>query len=72
MAESKKTEAAGSEAGSAEERTYSLDRLQREADAFLGVPSHVAAGAFYGVDKEELTVDEAKALVAEFGKRKVD
>jgi hypothetical protein len=58
--------------GSAAEKTYSLDRLVAEASAFLGVTSHVARGAFHGVKKKELTVDEASKLVKDYRARKVN
>jgi len=39
---------------------YSIDRLIAESDAFLGIPSHVMAGALHGEKKKHLTLDEAR------------
>lgn len=42
--------------------TYSAERLVAESEAFLGVPSHVAVGAFHG-GKKTMTLDDAKSRV---------
>lgn len=65
--ESTKTAAAKEEAP-----TYHVDRLIAEADDRLGVPPHVAAGAFASIRKQNLTVDEAKKTVTDWLKRPVE
>lgn len=42
---------------------YAMDRLISEGEGLLGYEPHVVAGAMHGVDKEYLTVDQAKARV---------
>ena len=59
------------EQSSSAAKTYTLARLIAEAPAFLGVGSHVAAGAFHGTEEEELSIEEAKSLVKDFRARKV-
>jgi hypothetical protein len=56
------------------EQTYPMDRLVAEAHDRLGVPPHVAAGAFAlkGGSKKNFTVDEAKKAVKDFEKYEVE
>jgi len=50
-----------------------VSQLIEEASGFLGVPRHMAAGAFAGRDRDELlTVDEAKAAVKKWGQTPVE
>jgi hypothetical protein len=44
-----------------EEATIDRDRLIAEADAWVGYPSHVMAGAIAGNRKQKFSVNEAKA-----------
>lgn len=44
-------------------RKVSVARLISQAGGFLGVESHVAAGALHGVRDPELTVDEARQRI---------
>lgn len=46
-----------------EAESFSVERLINEAGAFLNQPSHVVAGALHGVDRKNLTLDEAEAAV---------
>ncbi|MNP14085.1 hypothetical protein D3C76_1063960 [compost metagenome] len=50
---------------------YSVAELINNSEAVAGVKSEVMAGAFYGTDKEVLTVKEAQDLVQQFMKKKV-
>lgn len=52
--------------------TYPVDRLILESDDRFGVPSHVAAGAFSGSPKEELTIAEGEKLIADYSKHEVE
>lgn len=46
-------------------RTYEVERLVgRDAYALTGYEGHVVAGALSGVNRKNLTVEEAKAAVA--------
>ena len=54
-----------------EEATYPAERLILESDDRFGVPSYVAAGAFEGA-KKNLTIDEGKKLIKDFGKQEVE
>lgn len=45
-----------------------VERLVDESQGFLGVPSHVAAGAFSGVNRKSLTLDEAESAVSTWQK----
>lgn len=45
------------------EKKYSVERLTQDSIGFLGVESHIVAGALHEVDKEYLTLDEAETLV---------
>lgn len=67
MADDGKTTAAKEEAP-----TYHVDRLIAEADDRLGVPGHVAAGAFTSLRKQNLTIAEAKKAVDDWLKRPVE
>lgn len=58
--------------GKAETPTYHVDRLTAEAQDRFGVPSHLAAGAFSGLRKQNLTLDEAKASIEKFAKHVVE
>lgn len=49
-----------------EDTTYSRDRLIGEADAFLGQPPHVVAGAIASIHKQNLTLAEVEAAVQAF------
>ncbi|MOA08267.1 hypothetical protein D3C78_1280200 [compost metagenome] len=51
--------------------TYSVAEILNNSEAVAGVKSEVMAGAFYGTDKEMLTVKEAQDLVQQFMKKKV-
>lgn len=50
---------------------YAGEELAASSAALFGVPPEVLAGALHGVDKEELTVAEAKRFVNQFLDRKV-
>lgn len=50
---------------------YPTERIIREASDFLGVPTHVAAGALVDANKN-ITLDEAKKAVKDFEKRPVE
>lgn len=52
--------------GKGKETAYSQERLIAEATDFLGVPSHVAAGALHGNPEAYLTVDEARVEVEKY------
>lgn len=52
----------------AEAPTYTVERLVKDSEGFLGVPSHVAVGALYGFTKD-LTVEQAKQKVDAWLKR---
>lgn len=51
--------------------TYSVTEITANAEALAGVKPEVMIGAFYGIDKEMLTVMEAKDLVQQFLEKKV-
>lgn len=51
--------------------TYPVERLIAESDGFLGVPSHVTAGALHGSRKKELTLAEAGAAIEAWNSREV-
>lgn len=51
---------------------YPVEELAVHAAALFSVQSEVMAGALYGSGKQEMTVDEAKALVDQFMNRKVN
>lgn len=55
----------------AEARTYTVERLIADSEGFLGVPSHVAVGALYGVT-DDLTVDQARKKVEAWLKKPED
>lgn len=55
-----------------EAATYHVDRLTAEAEARFGVAPHVAAGAFSGLRKQNLTLDEGKAAIEKFAKKPVE
>lgn len=42
---------------------FPVERLISEAGAFLNQPPYVVAGALHGVDRKNLTLDEAQAAV---------
>jgi hypothetical protein len=44
-------------------KTVPVARLMAESDAYLGYPDHVVAGALSGVNKKDMSIDEAKSLV---------
>lgn len=46
----------------AEAKTYDVERVVAEAEAFTGHPPHVMAGALAEYGKKTITVDEARAL----------
>lgn len=52
--------------------TYHVDRLTAEAWDRFGVEPHVAAGAFAGLRKQNLTLDEAEAAIKEWLKQPVE
>lgn len=54
-----------------EAEEFPVERLVQESQDFLGVPRHVAAGALSGVNKQNLTVEEADAAVKTFLKAEV-
>jgi hypothetical protein len=64
-------EPAVDEAQEGEEPTHETERLIAEAPAWLGVPSHVAAGALVNSNKN-VTVSEARSAVEEFLKTPVE
>lgn len=66
MSESEGAPAEKAKSESKAATTYSVERLIADAPAFLGVPSHVAVGAFYGAKKKNFTVAEAKKLCDEW------
>ena len=43
--------------------TFTVERLQAQSGDFFGEPSHVVAGALSGVNRKELTIEEAKAAI---------
>jgi hypothetical protein len=45
------------------EDAFAISRLITDAPDFLGVASHVAAGALHNSDKEYLTVEQAKKQI---------
>ena len=47
----------------ADANTYPVERLISDAGAFLKQPSHVVAGALAGVNRKNLTLEEAEAAV---------
>jgi hypothetical protein len=51
---------------------YPVEELAAHATALFAVQSEVMTGALYGSGKQELTVDEAKALIDQFMNRKVN
>lgn len=67
-------EAKGEEQATAEREAQTIpkERLIEEADAYLGHPPHVAAGALHGVEDEELTVDQAKERVDDWLAQEVE
>jgi hypothetical protein len=72
VAEQKKQTAAESEEPKAEKVTYAQERLIEEAGPLLDQPSHVVAGALSGVEKKNLSKDEAAKHVRDFLKREVE
>ena len=46
--------------------SYSVERMIADSDAFIGVASHVVAGALDGWKKDTVTAAEAKARVEEW------
>ncbi|GGH28593.1 hypothetical protein [Paenibacillus segetis] len=52
--------------------TYSVAEIIANAEALAGVKPEVMIGAFHGIDKEMLTVNEAKDLVQQFLEKKVE
>lgn len=69
---SDQTKTASGASSEKQEETYHVDRLTAEAGDRLGVPPHVAAGAFSQATKKNLTIDEAKQLVKDFDKHEVE
>lgn len=67
MADEGKTAAAKEETP-----TYHVDRLTAEAEDRFDVPAHVAAGAFAGQRKQNLTLDQAQKLIDDWQKRPVE
>jgi hypothetical protein len=53
-----------------EEPRVAREVLISESRGYLGVASHVAAGALHGDDHKTFTVDQAKDAVRKFLKRK--
>lgn len=45
-----------------EEPVFTHERLIQRAARTVGYPSHVIAGALAGTDKEQLTIEETRAL----------
>lgn len=45
------------------DETYHVDRLVAEAGDRFGVPPHVAAGAFSGQSRKNLTLDQADKII---------
>ncbi|WP_260410627.1 hypothetical protein [Cohnella xylanilytica] len=63
--------AAGKKAAGAAAAKYGRDELVRQARALLRVSEDAAAGALSGLDREELTVAEAKQAIQQFLRRRV-
>lgn len=59
----KAADAAAARAGGDQGETFPVQRLIDEAIDFFDVPSHDAAGAFSGLDKDELTRAEGFAAI---------
>ncbi|NJJ37824.1 hypothetical protein HCB82_01340 [Paenibacillus sp. 7028] len=51
---------------------YSIQELLDHSAALFSYSPEVLVGALHGRDDKELTVDEAKAFIAEFLKKKVN
>lgn len=54
------------------EETFKLDRLREDATPLLGVSRTVVVGAFYGQDRDEWTLADAKARIDEWLKTPVE
>lgn len=52
--------------------SFPVERIVAESGDFLGVPSHVVAGALADESKKNLTLAEAKDAVRAFEKREVE
>ncbi|GIO13027.1 hypothetical protein J19TS2_25820 [Cohnella xylanilytica] len=63
--------AAGKKASGAAAARYGRDELVRQARTLLRVSEDAAAGALSGLDREELTVAEAKQAIQQFLRRRV-
>lgn len=68
MAEEKQSSAAA-KPKEEEAPTYHVDRLTAEAGDRFGVAPHIAAGAFSGSRKKNLTIDEAERLIKDWLKQ---
>ncbi|WP_239616152.1 hypothetical protein [Cohnella mopanensis] len=53
------------------ETQYNRDEFIQNAQALFQVKPEIVAGAIHQVEKDQLTIDEAKRLVDQFLKRKV-
>lgn len=52
-------------------KSYAVQRLIREADSFMGHPSHVVAGALHDCEHEYLTIEDAADRVEDWLARPV-
>jgi len=50
---------------------YPVDYLLQNANSIFGVNVEVLAGSFYGIDTDNLSVDEAKQYIDNFMNRRV-
>jgi hypothetical protein len=71
MAESQTKTSKPKDEETEKEPTFTVAQLLTESRSSLGVASHIAAGAFHGLDDDRrFTRDEAKDRVEKFLKRK--